>query len=220
MILFQYKCKVDGCQFRTRRTRLYQHYTNTHKMSNVDAEKMVPARLISTSDTQRMNCPLCEHRCLPIMLRKHLFRAHNKDLTLEDINMVFEEAIKCKANNDRAAKAATTAKTKSDEVLRLIPELQCHKCQDVPGPVGDQMNRYSCIDESHILCEKDKNRCSCGSEVGKKPSPIIAKLLEGLPWICKHYKNGCREVKIEVNDLELHQMNCVFRKVYGPWVGA
>ena len=44
--------------------------------------------------------------------------------------------------------------SKSDEVLRLIPELQCHKCQDVPGPVGDQMNRYSCIDESHILCEQ------------------------------------------------------------------
>ena len=89
-------------------------------MSNVEAEKMVPARLVSTSDTQRMNCPLCEHRCLPIMLRKHLFRAHSKDLTLEDINMVFEEAIKCKATNDRAAAAA--AKTaKASEVGSASP---------------------------------------------------------------------------------------------------
>ena len=88
---------MEGCEFRTRRTRLKAHYINTHKMEDPEAEKLVPARLISTSDTQRMNCPLCEHRCLPIMLRKHLFRAHSKDLNLEEINMVFEEAIKFKA---------------------------------------------------------------------------------------------------------------------------
>ena len=79
-------------------------------MEDPEAEKLVPARLISTSDTQRMNCPLCEHRCLPIMLRKHLFRAHSKDLNLEEINMVFEEAIKCKASTEKAqALAAAVA---------------------------------------------------------------------------------------------------------------
>ena len=101
-LIFQYKCKVEGCEFRTRRTRLKAHYINTHKMEEPEAEKLVPARLISTSDTQRMNCPLCKHRCLPIMLRKHLFRAHSKDLNLEEINMVFEEAIKCKASTKKA----------------------------------------------------------------------------------------------------------------------
>ena len=109
-LIFQYKCKVEGCEFRTRRTRLKAHYINTHKMEDPEAEKLVPARLISTSDTQRMNCPLCEHRCLPIMLRKHLFRAHSKDLNLEEINMVFEEAIKCKASTEKAqALAAAVA---------------------------------------------------------------------------------------------------------------
>ena len=93
---------MEGCEFRTRRTRLKAHYINTHKMEDPEAENLVPARLISTSDTQRMNCPLCEHRCLPIMLRKHLFRAHSKDLNLEEINTVFEEAIKCKASTKKA----------------------------------------------------------------------------------------------------------------------
>jgi hypothetical protein len=44
------------------------------------------------------------------MLRKHLFRAHSKDLNLEEINMVFEEAIKCKASTEKAqALAAAVA---------------------------------------------------------------------------------------------------------------
>ena len=39
------------------------------------------------------NCPLCEHSCLPIMLRKHLIGAHIEELKLEEINMISEEAI-------------------------------------------------------------------------------------------------------------------------------
>ena len=104
---------------------------------------------------------------------------------------------------------------KCQELLRFIPDLQCHKCQDVPGPNGNDKNRYSCLD-SHTLCEKDKLKCPCGSLVGKNPSPILAKLMKDLPWMCQNYKRGCREIKKSVSELEFHQRNCVFRIVYCP----
>ena len=52
--------------------------------------------------------------------------------------------------------------------------------------------------------------------VGKNPSPIIAKLLQDLPWMCQNYKRGCREIKITISGLEFHQRQCIFRKVYCP----
>ena len=124
---------MEGCEFRTRRTRLKAHFINTHKMEETEAEKLVPARLISTSDTQRMNCPLCEHRCLPIMLRKHLFRAHSKELNLEEINMVFEEAIKCKASTEKA-QALAAARTPEERCSCPDPQWQ----HTVPPPAKRQ----------------------------------------------------------------------------------
>ena len=105
---------------------------------------------------------------------------------------------------------------KCQELLRLIPDLQCHHCKDVPGPKEKEKNRYSCIDSSHTLCEKDKLKCPCGSLVGKNPSPIIANLLQDLPWMCQNYKWGCREIEMTISGLEFHQRKCIFRKVYCP----
>ena len=94
--------------------------------------------------------------------------------------------------------------------------LQCHNCKDVPGPREDEKNRYSCTNSSHTLCEKHKLYCLCGSLVGKNPSPIIAKLLQDLPWMCQNYKIGCREIEMTIGGLEFHQRKCIFRKVYCP----
>lgn len=105
---------------------------------------------------------------------------------------------------------------KSKQLLKLLPELQCRECKDVPGPEGTKKNRYYCMDESHALCEKHKTRCPCGSLVGKKPSPTIAKLLQDLPWMCQNYENGCREIKMDGEELEHHQGECIFRKVFCP----
>ena len=106
--------------------------------------------------------------------------------------------------------------SKCEELLKLIPELQCHKCKNVPGPT--QKDRYSCTNAAHTLCEEHKTKCPCGSKVGKSPSPVICKLLQNLPWMCKNYKMGCREIKIKVEDLEFHQRKCVYRKVYCPQI--
>ena len=106
--------------------------------------------------------------------------------------------------------------SKCEAFLTLIPDLQCHFCQNVPGPNNN--NRYSCIDAAHTLCEDHKTKCPCGSWVGKSPSPLIAKLLQNLPWVCQNYKNGCRESKIDVKDLDHHEGKCIYRQVFCPRV--
>ena len=70
------------------------------------------------------------------------------------------------------------------------------------------------------MCEKDKFRCACGSLVGQNPSPLFSKLIEDLPWMCQNYKRNCREIKTTINELELHQRKCIFRKVYCPNLGC
>ena len=98
----------------------------------------------------------------------------------------------------------------------MIPELQCHQCKDVPGPHGDERNRYSCTNAAHVLCEDHKNKCPCGSDVGKSPSLAIDKVLQIFPWMCENYKFGCRESKMIVEDLEHHQRKCIYRQVFFP----
>lgn len=100
---------------------------------------------------------------------------------------------------------------KCEQLLKHIQDLQCHKCQDVPGPSDEKKNRYFCFNESHVLCENHKAKCPCGSLVGKKP--VFAKLLEDLPWMCQNYKHGCREIEADVKELEYHQRKCIFRLV-------
>ena len=104
--------------------------------------------------------------------------------------------------------------SKHEELLRLIPDLQCHNCKNVPCPT--QKNRYSCTKAAHTLCEEHKTKCLCGSKVGKSPSPVIANLLQNLPWMCQNYKTGCRESKINEEDLEHHQGKCIYRHVFCP----
>ena len=72
------------------------------------------------------------------------------------------------------------------------------------------------MNESHYLCEKDKAQCPCGSNVGKSPSPLVAKLLQDLPWMCNNFKSGCREIKEKTEELEKHQRNCIYRQIICP----
>merc|ERR1719510_1363126 len=67
---------------------------NLHKMEPEEAEKLVPEKLCTNPNKakHKVCCPLCEHSCVPLMLRKHIFNSH-KELTIEEINMVFEEAV-------------------------------------------------------------------------------------------------------------------------------
>ena len=106
--------------------------------------------------------------------------------------------------------------SKREELLQFIPYLQCYKCKNVPGPNGIQKNRYSCIQASHTLCEEHKNGCPCGSFVGNSPSPVIAKLLQNLPWMCQYYMNGCREISMNVEELGHHHGKCIYRPVFCP----
>ena len=75
-------------------------------------DQNLPQHSQTTDDMESnsfVNCPMCEHSCLPIMLRVHLFIAHSKELTLEEINLISEEAINCKVSNTGNEPAAVIA---------------------------------------------------------------------------------------------------------------
>ena len=59
---------------------------------------------------------------------------------------------------DSKSKSSSMAKFQfqCEELLKILPDLQCQECKDVPGPIGDKKYRYSCLDESHALCEEHK----------------------------------------------------------------
>ena len=73
---------------------------------------------------------------------------------------------------------------------------------------------------AHQLCEDCKSKCDCGSQVGNRPNPLVHQILKDLPVYCQHYKTGCREMLMQVKDLEDHQMDCAFREVYCPAIGC
>lgn len=105
---------------------------------------------------------------------------------------------------------------KRRQLLKFLPNLQCHICEDVPGPSDARKKRYSCVDGSHVLCGNHKGKCSCGSLIPKNPLPIIDQLLQDLPWMCQNYKRGCQEIRMDVEELEHHQGECIFRIVSCP----
>ena len=73
VFVFQYKCQVEGCGFRTRRTRLISHYMKQHNMEQKEAQKLMPRRLITTAKMDHVQCPKCDHKCTPLTLRRHIF---------------------------------------------------------------------------------------------------------------------------------------------------
>merc|ERR1711962_1883086 len=127
---------------------------------------------------------------------------------------LFNTTIDFLKDSKRTSDSKMEFRFKCNELLRMLPSLQCCVCGDVPGP--DRKNRYTCFDESHVLCERHKTRCGCGSRVGRKPSEVLDKLLQGLPWMCQNYLKDCREIRMNVEDLNYHQQNCIFRPVFCP----
>ena len=111
---------------------------------------------------------------------------------------------------------ASRFQIKRESLENLIETLQCYNCKSVPGLGEGEKDRFSCFNESHQLCKDCKNRCKCGSEVGKNPNPILRKMLEDSPMYCPHYKTGCRQVFSKSKNLEDHRKGCVFRPVYCP----
>jgi len=100
----------------------------------------------------------------------------------------------------------------------IYKSLQCFRCFDIPSITKERRNRYSCIKNSHQLCEKCKTECKCGSTVVDSLNPSIHGILEDLPIYCANFNAGCREIYVQAKaeDLEAHQLSCIFRKVYCP----
>ena len=67
-----------------------------------------------TNNNKTIKCPFCKHDCLPVLLRKHLFRSHSKEINFQDINRILEKIIKGPEQND---KVTTTTRTSSTTFL-------------------------------------------------------------------------------------------------------
>ena len=98
VFIFQYKCQVEDCGFRTRRTRLISHYMKQHNMEQSEAQKLMPRRLITTAKMDHVQCPKCDHKCTPLTLRRHIFHSH-KNLGIEEIDSIYEEAVRGKSKS-------------------------------------------------------------------------------------------------------------------------
>lgn len=106
---------------------------------------------------------------------------------------------------------------KSEILRNLMTELLCHNCKNAPIPYANGSNRYQCTEHGQYLCEDCKNKSICSTS--SKPSPIVAKLLDDLPWFCCNFVNGCKEVMWE-KYLKEHQQNCPFRVVPCPQISC
>ena len=105
---------------------------------------------------------------------------------------------------------------RKEDLLKIIQELQCFSCKEVPAPKEVQ-DRFWCENSinNHSLCAKHK-KCPCGSLVNKNPSELIIKNVENLPMMCRNYQWGCCEVKMDLKNLEIHHGKCTFRRVFCP----
>jgi len=75
----------------------------------MDAVKLVPGRMKSKSDPKSKRCPLCKHRFPIVMLRKHLYRSHTKDLNLLELDRLYEKAIRRKTGTEKVKSIASAA---------------------------------------------------------------------------------------------------------------
>ena len=138
-----------------------------------------------------------------------------------------KELIKCGQVSKRLQEIVLDEQgSRKEDLLKIIQDLQCFICKKVPAPCGGQSKRYLCENSAHSFCESHKksirgfrfseDKCPCGSVVDENSSQSIAKKLQYLPWICQNYKRGCREVKMDEQNLKIHHEKCIFRKVFCP----
>lgn len=95
-------------------------------------------------------------------------------------------------------------------LAEIIPTLICSKCGKVPSPDKESNKRYVCVKKAQSVCQ---DCIWAGERVTMDPLPISDRLFEILPWYCKNYSNGCREIFSSVVELEDHQKSCVFRLI-------
>ena len=97
------------------------------------------------------------------------------------------------------------------KLLKFLPQLTCYKCKKIPSADDSYHASYKCLNtnDSHLLCEKCKEKCPCGFKVCKKSYALVSNLVEMLPFCCKNRKDGCKEI-LSKEEMKLHHTECIF----------
>lgn len=143
--------------------------------------------------------------CGPLPLNSYL----DKEKRLESIMTDFYRPYKRKKEMDMSVHEKA--------LLEVREVVECPVCYSVPkfAPI------YRCSN-GHVLC-RDCNRkiskCpSCKVDLHNERCLISEKLIATLLFSCKYIDYGCMAEK-KANELEVHEISCVYRKVKCPQLG-
>jgi hypothetical protein len=112
---------------------------------------------------------------------------------------------------------------KKDFLDSLGTDLSCSWCHLTPRVATVSL----CIKSYHLTCPNCfqlKSRIcgitNCNSQLLQIAcSPLVEKLLKWLPVKCKLTQNGCTTIMM-LKELEVHEIDCVFRNIFCPFIGC
>ena len=129
------------------------------------------------------NCPLCEHSCLPTMLREHLIGAHIEELKLEEINMISEEAINCNWGTDTGNEASATITSVgfdniNDQMFNMESVLDDASLVSIKSDsVWSSVNLFPSLMDSHV---NSSNTANSRKRRHRDVSLTLSECAEGL----------------------------------------
>ena len=129
------------------------------------------------------NCPLCEHSCIPLMLRQHLIGAHIEELKLEEINMISEEAINCNwGTNTRNEASATITSVGfdniNDQMFNMESVLDDASLDSIKSDsVWSSVNLFPSLMDSHV---NSSNTANSRKRRHRDVSLTLSECAEGL----------------------------------------
>ena len=174
-------------------------------------EQEIPQRAETNDDKESnsfANCPLCEHSCLPTMLRKHLIGAHSKELNLEEINMISEEAINCNWGTDTGNEASATITSVgydniNDQMFNMESVLDDASLDSIKSDsMWSSVNLFPSLMDSHV------NSSNTANSQNRRHRDVSLTLSE------------CAEGLLSINQLDVVNMLEKFGDDPDPTLGA
>ena len=103
---------------------------------------------------------------------------------------------------------------KKKKVLSIQNFFKCGKCGALPRPGLNQCKRCKevrCAD-CRYWCSKNRETELRACDHEATENSLVQTLFEDMPFPCKHFEYGCRQVFME-RDLKSHEKTCDFKSI-------